>query len=53
MHDLIAWCASVRAALASLHPSAPWVVLAILAGAFDFEYDGTNYYGSVVALNAS
>lgn len=35
MHDLIQWCASVRAALASLHPSAPWIVLAVFAGVFD------------------
>jgi hypothetical protein len=35
MHELIQWCASVRAALASLHPSAPWLALAVFAGVFD------------------
>lgn len=35
MHDIISWCASVRAALASLHPIAPWLVLAALVAAFD------------------
>lgn len=35
MHDIIQWCASVRATLASLHPSAPWLALAFFAGVFD------------------
>lgn len=44
MHDFISWCASVRAALASIHPAAPWLVLAFIAGLVDF---GARRFGFV------